>query len=60
MRESAQHEAGTVYCRFADDALQTTFPRQQPHLQLGGVFLVELFNGDDLALYIHKLNSGPR
>src|SRR5208283_371013 len=60
MRESAQHEAGTVYRRFADDALQTTFPAQQPHLQRGGVFLVELFNGDDLALHIHKLNSGPR
>jgi hypothetical protein len=60
MREPAQGQAGAVDGGLADDALQTAFADQEPHLQLGGMFPVELIHGDDLALQVHRLNSGPR
>jgi len=60
VRKSAQGQAGPVDGRLADDAFQSAFAADEPHLQRGFVFLVELLDRDDLVLHIYRLNSGPR
>ncbi len=61
--EAAQRQAGPVHGRLADDAFEVASLREQFHLQLGGMFLEELFNREGvvfhtfvpLTLYIKRL-----